>query len=193
MDHYRQRYFLSPLPLEVREHTAQLTNKYSKQYQKDFIDGKVNVLSSSTTFEMGIDVGNLKAVLLRNVPPTTSSYIQRAGRAGRRHDGISAVFTYCRNLPHDQYNYQKPKDIIQGKVAAPFLNVANTPLTQRHCNSLLLGNFLRFIAQNKLIELKESITVYDFFLDDNLGMTLVSRFGSWAEVCLLKGSTIANS
>ena len=175
MDHYRNRYFLPPLPLEVKEHTAQLVNKIGKKYQKDFIEGKVNVLSSSTTFEMGIDVGNLKAVLLRNVPPTASSYIQRAGRAGRRKDGISVALTFCRNFPHDQYNYQHPHDIIQGAVPAPFLNIANIPLAQRHCNSLLLGNFLRDISLSEAgsIELSESIRVYDFFMDERLGDCLV--------------------
>jgi len=181
MDHYRNRYFLPPFPLEVREHTAQLISNIGKKYQKDFIDGKVNVLSSSTTFEMGIDVGNLKAVLLRNVPPTASSYIQRAGRAGRRKDGISAALTFCRNLPHDQYNYQHPHDIIQGAVPAPFLNIANIPLTQRHCNSLLLGNFLRDISLygDSSIELSENIVIHDFFLNATNGDCLASKFATW--------------
>lgn len=181
MDHYRNRYFLPPLPLEVREHTAQLVNDIGKKYQKDFIEGKINVLSSSTTFEMGIDVGNLKAVLLRNVPPTTSSYIQRTGRAGRRKDGISAALTFCRNLPHDQYNYQHPQRIIQGAVPAPFLNVANIPLAQRHCNSLLLGDFLKDISRSGAgsIELSESIKLHDFFIDEGFGNCLVFKFSSW--------------
>jgi ATP-dependent helicase YprA (DUF1998 family) len=81
------------MPLEVKEHTAQLTNKAAKDYQEKFIRGEVNVLSSSTTFEMGVDVGGLKAVLLRNMPPKSSNYVQRAGRAGRRKDGVAVVVT----------------------------------------------------------------------------------------------------
>ena len=50
-----------PLPVEVREHTAQLTLQTGRAYQRRFMDGDVNVLSSSTTFEMGIDVGLLRA------------------------------------------------------------------------------------------------------------------------------------
>ena len=86
-------------PLRVKEHTAQLTNTTAKRYQDLFKIGEVNVLSSSTTFEMGVDVGGLKAVLLRNVPPRSSNYVQRAGRAGRRKDGISVAVTYARNAP----------------------------------------------------------------------------------------------
>lgn len=178
-NHYRNRYFLPPLPIVVKEHTAQLTNQIGKKYQSDFIKGKVNVLSSSTTFEMGIDVGNLKCVLLRNVPPSTSSYIQRAGRAGRRHDGISAAFTYCRNIPHDQFNYQQPQNIIQGVVPPPFINIANLPLAQRHCNSLLLGEFFRGIVNDDNIELKDNLTVNKFFLENISGETLAEKFGNW--------------
>ena len=69
-----------------REHTAQLSSKTAGEYQKDFEEGKINVLSCSTTFEMGVDVGELEATFLRNVPPETANYIQRAGRAGRRRD-----------------------------------------------------------------------------------------------------------
>ncbi len=75
--HRAFRYLREPLPLVVREHTAQLTLESGRKYQEQFKRGEVNVLSSSTTFEMGVDIGNLQAVLLRNVPPTPANYIQR--------------------------------------------------------------------------------------------------------------------
>jgi len=179
-NHYRQRYFLPPLAIAVKEHTAQLTNECGKDYQHRFMRGEINVLSSSTTFEMGVDVGALKAVLMRNVPPTTSSYIQRAGRAGRRKDGVSVALTFCRNVPHDQYNYQVPQAIILGKVPAPYLNLKNEPLTQRHCNSLLLGYFLRGVRDVEVGVLNR-LTIEAFFIEASLGSTLAERFCSWLE------------
>ena len=80
---YQRLVHTEPLPLVVKEHTAQLVNQTGREYQRSFRDKEVNVLSSSTTFEMGVDVGQLKAVFLRNVPPTAANYIQRAGRAGK--------------------------------------------------------------------------------------------------------------
>lgn len=177
-NHYRQRYLLPPLAVTVREHTAQLTNECGKEYQRLFMKGEINVLSSSTTFEMGVDVGALKAVFMRNVPPTTSSYIQRAGRAGRRKDGVSVALTFCRNVPHDQYNFQTPDSIILGKVPAPYLNLRNVPLTQRHCNSLLLGYFLRSV-RNIEAKLLDRLTIEGFFLDSTMGTTLAHRFAGW--------------
>ena len=179
-NHYCQRYKLDPLPIEVKEHTAQLTNERGKKYQEKFMRGEVNVLSSSTTFEMGIDVGNLKSVLLRNVPPTTSSYVQRAGRAGRRKDGISVAVTYSANVPHDQYHFQRPEKMIQGEMAVPFLNIENVPLAQRHCNSALLGYFLRDMNENDVPEkVLEKTCLQHFFFDEYDGEKLAEHYAKW--------------
>lgn len=183
LNHYRYRYNLEPLPLKVKEHTAQLTNETGGRYQKDFVDGKINVLSCSTTFEMGVDVGSLKAVMLRNVPPTTSSYIQRAGRAGRRKDGVSISLTYCRNLPHDQFHFFRPDKMILGSIPKPYINIANIPIAQRHCNSALLGDFLRYCAFEEGVSLNakqlDNPTLSNFFLSQDGQPSLADRFIGW--------------
>ena len=61
--------------------------------QQQLIRGEINVLSCSTTFELGVDVGELQAVMLRNMPPSTANYLQRAGRAGRRSGAAALVVT----------------------------------------------------------------------------------------------------
>lgn len=143
-NHYRRRLLLDePMALVVKEHTAQLSNDAGRIYQKDFVEGRVNVLSTSTTFELGVDVGGLQAVLLRNVPPTSANYLQRAGRAGRRRDGVAVAVTFCRSLPHDQYHFHSPLSIVSGIVPVPRINLLNARLLQRHVNSTLLGMFLR--------------------------------------------------
>ncbi|NLP18179.1 MAG: hypothetical protein GX376_03685 [Firmicutes bacterium] len=80
-NHYRKLYtnFL-PLSMKTHEHTAQLDMDKASEIQKLFTDGKVNILSCSTTFELGVDVGDLEVVFMRNVPPSAANYIQRAGR-----------------------------------------------------------------------------------------------------------------
>ena len=61
------------IPMVAREHTAQLSSETARQYQEKFEQGAINVLSCSTTFEMGVDVGELEATFQRNVPPETSN------------------------------------------------------------------------------------------------------------------------
>ncbi|HEX8494415.1 MAG TPA: DEAD/DEAH box helicase [Pyrinomonadaceae bacterium] len=170
--HYRHRLLKAePLALEVVEHTAQITNEQGQIYQDKFLKGEINVLSSSTTFEMGVDVGQLKAVLLRNVPPSASNYIQRAGRAGRRRDGAAYAVTYARSLPHDQFYYHNPGMIVRGKVPVPQINLENRRLAQRHANSYLLGRFLRKLAPNEKVK-----DVADFFLTPDEGTSPAARF-----------------
>ena len=98
-EHYRALYRqTAPVSLTAREHTAQWTGLEASDIQQRFLAGEVNVLSCSTTFELGVDVGALSAVLLRNMPPTTASYIQRAGRAGRR-SGTAGAGAHLRPAP----------------------------------------------------------------------------------------------
>lgn len=88
-------------PLLIKEHTAQLSKKESAEYQEQFIKKEINALSCSTTFEMGVDVGDLETVFLRDVPPLPSNYAQRAGRAGRSLDAAAFVLTFAKLSSHD--------------------------------------------------------------------------------------------
>lgn len=131
------------VPMVAREHTAQLTSKTAGLYQKDFEEGKINVLSCSTTFEMGVDVGELEATFQRNMPPETSNYIQRAGRAGRRTSSAAFSVTYSRRASHDMTFFQDPTKIIAGKIKAPVLEVDNEKIAERHMNSVIVSWFFK--------------------------------------------------
>jgi hypothetical protein len=182
-NHYRHRFQSPAFPLEVKEHTAQLTNEVGRLYQERFVRGEINVLSSSTTFEMGVDVGGLKAVLLRNVPPAASNYVQRAGRAGRRRDGVAVAVTYARNMPHDQHHYSSPGQLVGGNVPPPVLAMENPVLAQRHVNSLLLGAFLRALSTRHEPGALDRADVDLFFLHETATgePPPALQFASWIE------------
>ena len=131
------------IPMISREHTAQLSTQTAGEYQKKFEDGQINVLSCSTTFEMGVDVGELEAIFQRNVPPETSNYIQRAGRAGRRTSSAAFSVTFARRSSHDMTFYQDPPKIISGKIKAPILEIKNEKIAQRHLNSIVIAWFFK--------------------------------------------------
>ncbi|MBF6126617.1 hypothetical protein IU504_13890 [Nocardia brasiliensis] len=103
----------------------------------------MNVLSCSTTFELGVDVGELQSVLLRNMPPTTANYVQRAGRAGRRTDSAALVVTYAQRRSHDLTRYSDPVSMIAGMVRAPYVPLGNERIDRRHAHSIALAAFFR--------------------------------------------------
>lgn len=118
--------------LRVVEHTAQLDRETAYEYQKDFKDKKIDVLSCSTTFEMGVDVGSLETVFMRNMPPMPSNYAQRAGRAGRSSKAAAFALTFCNKSSHDFSYFADPTAMIKGKINPPRYNVDNDRIAIRH-------------------------------------------------------------
>ena len=107
-----------------------------------FKEGARNLLSSTTTMELGIDIGGLSGVLLGNVPPGRASHMQRAGRAGRRADGSSLVATFARSRAFDREVFQHFGKFLQRKLRRPvnFLNKRKR-FVRRHLNAMLLAEF----------------------------------------------------
>jgi len=143
-DHYRYLYrHINPVPLKAREHTAQLMSEEAADIQQQFVRGEVNALSCSTTFELGVDVGELRSVVMRNMPPTTANYVQRAGRAGRRTDSAALVLTYAQRRSHDLSRFQDPKTMVAGEVRSPYVPLGNERIDRRHAHSVALAAFFR--------------------------------------------------
>ncbi len=158
-DHYSRLYReLAPVGVVVEEHTAQLSAAKASTLQDDFVRGKVNVLSCSTTFELGVDVGEVQAVLLRNAPPTPANYIQRAGRAGRRADSAALVVTFAQRRNHDLYFFHRPERLIGGTISPPSIRLDNVAIVRRHVHSVAIAAFERRSGPHR--------TVGSFFLSE---------------------------
>ena len=145
-NYYRKMYQDEDLPAKLRaeEHTAQIESDKAREIQEEFKKGHIHLLSSSTTFEMGVDLGDLEVAFLRNVPPEPFNYIQRAGRVGRREDTPGLVLTYCRRNPHDLYHFENPeKSIITSSVHPPRLRMTNKKIILRHMVAVAFSSFFK--------------------------------------------------
>ena len=127
--------------LWAEEHSAQLSPKENRRLQDLFKAGIRNILSSTTTMELGIDIGGLNAVLMSNVPPGKANYLQRAGRAGRRADGSSVVVTFCRPQPFDREVFLHFGNYLGSSLRSPNVFLDRRRIAIRHSHAFLLGNF----------------------------------------------------
>lgn len=180
--------FEPPMSIIAAEHTAQLNAAQSsavfskaEEYELLFQDvnialpgpgetqkSAIDVLSCTTTMEVGIDIGNLSGVALRNMPPSRANYQQRAGRAGRRGNAVATVLAFGSADTHDDHYFREPDQMIRGPVDDPVLTMNNPEIARRHVIAYLLQRYhqdrLPTIPADEQRQLFEVLGTVDEFL-----------------------------
>ena len=154
------------------ERSARIEGPRLRELERRFKKGELNVLSCSTTMEMGVDIGGLSAVIMNNTPPSSTNYLQRAGRAGRRGEGVSFAVTLCPSSPHGEQVFDNPLWPFTSSMSVPRVALDSARLVQRHVNSLCLGAFLEGRDAHRL-------KTGWFFQDDGSGSSPGSQFIAW--------------
>lgn len=159
--------------LKSEEHTAQISKDVAKIIEEDFRAEGVNLLSSTTTFEMGINIGDLQKILLRNAPPTSANYVQRVGRSGRGEEKNAVCVTLCRRTKYDADAWHNPPRLMSGEVRPPTVFTKNPVIARRHFNATVYSQFLRAkIKDDRMLgEVKQNIRLEGFLpLDARKGI-----------------------
>ncbi len=127
---------------QAAEHSAQQSGARLRQLEEGFRAGRVNLLSCSTTMEMGVDIGGLAGVAMNNPPPSPANYRQRAGRAGRRGETRAFSLTLCKNNPHGEWIFRRPMWPFETPGHVTEVSLGSERIVQRHVNSMALTRFL---------------------------------------------------
>lgn len=160
------------------EHSAQQSKKRLEELEKQFETGEINILSCSTTMEMGVDIGGISAVVMSNVPPMPANYLQRTGRAGRRAENKSLALTFCAPNPIGLRTMNNPKWALEHPIAPPKLAFDSKNIVMRHVNSLLFGMFIRQEDnENKGLNIKENIDTFFYEGQPNIA----ENFLNWLQ------------
>ena len=139
--------------LRPEEHTAMVPNEERERLENLFkgASDAVNCLVCTPTLELGIDIGRLDSVLMRNVPPLPANYWQRAGRAGRRHR-MAVDLTYCRSASHDRAYFADPPKLLAGRIDPPSFNLRNEEMVVKHVHATVIAGLHRYCRDHRRSE-----------------------------------------
>ncbi len=183
-----------PFTLRSEEHSAQLSAKdnseifsKSETYELLFQDvitsensreQPVDVLSCTTTMEVGIDIGSLTGAALRTVPPLPANYQQRSGRAGRRGAALSTIITFADNSPHEMYHFWHPELLIGAESAKPMIYTGNRKISERHINASIIQKFFQSAPIPSTADVFSSLGPSKAFFKDS-GPYSLEAFEPW--------------
>lgn len=167
--------------LRPEEHTAMVPHDERERLENLF-KGESDVINTfvcTQTLELGVDIGQLDAVLMRNVPPLPANYWQRAGRAGRRHR-MAVDITYCRPVSHDRAYFSDPPKLLAGRVDPPAFNLRNELMVGKHVHATAITRLHQYTRDRARTEVERQA------IDSVLKTCLPDRVTSW----LFDGSSL---
>jgi DEAD/DEAH box helicase domain-containing protein len=136
------------------EHTGILERRDRENKEIDFKErprfNSLNTIVATSTLEMGIDIGTLNSAINNSVPPLTSNFLQRVGRAGRT-SGSALITNFAQSKAHDLFYYEEPKDLMEGEIATPGCFLEAKDILYRHFFAYCLDCWAKADPKNNSI------------------------------------------
>ncbi|MEV4620515.1 DEAD/DEAH box helicase [Asanoa sp. NPDC049573] len=189
-DNFYRRLYSSPdmRRIVAREHTSLLDDATRLRYEDAFKNSSTepqapNVLVATPTLEMGIDIGDLSAVLLSSLPRTVASYLQRVGRAGRL-TGNALNLAYVTGRGDQLPKLGDPLSVVNGEVRPPATYLSAEEILRRQFTASIVDGMARDERHAHPTHVREAIgsSEPDSFLGEVIavaeasGATAVHRF-----------------
>lgn len=158
-------------PLEV--YRSGLSFDARRKKENDFKTGKIRYLTTTSALELGIDIGDVDAILLAGFPGSITRVRQRIGRAGRKGQQVCAVYIPREN-PLDQYYAENRDQYLHGELENCYVNRYNENVAKLH-----------LLAAARDLKLKQTeIEGKEKMVNDLIENGLLKRYGEFYAVTL---------
>ncbi len=94
---FSQKFKIPPFEDRVFVHHASLPRSKREEVERFMNQSDRAILFATPTLELGIDIGDVDAIMLYRPPYNISSLLQRIGRGNRRTDKLFAIGVYANN------------------------------------------------------------------------------------------------
>jgi len=141
---------------------ARLNEEDRRRIIDDFNNGRINILISTSTLEVGVDLNNVNVVVLGSLPPTPVSFEQRIGRAGRGGTDALIVVVGNENRGVDTFyltDFNRFQAYLQARRTYRLpLNPANPYIIRSR-----IGNFT--LMYNKILRRLNYNNILNYYVD----------------------------